>query len=47
MAASSEEFRCFVGGLSWDTTDKVLEDSFRPFGNVSEAKVCMVGNERF
>ncbi len=35
----AEEFRCFVGGLSWSTTDKALEDAFRPFGSVLEAKV--------
>lgn len=37
--AEAEEFRCFVGGLSWNTTDKGLEDEFRHFGNVLEAKV--------
>lgn len=37
--AEVEEFRCFVGGLSWSTTDKGLEDAFRNFGNVLEAKV--------
>ena len=37
--AEVEEFRCFVGGLSWSTTDKGLEDAFRSFGNVLEAKV--------
>lgn len=37
--AEAEEFRCFVGGLSWSTTDKGLEDAFRSFGNVLEAKV--------
>ncbi len=36
-----EEFRCFVGGLSWSTTDKGLEEAFRPFGSVLEAKVCL------
>lgn len=37
--AEAEEFRCFVGGLSWSTTDKGLEDAFRDFGSVLEAKV--------
>ncbi|CAM6045752.1 unnamed protein product [Sphagnum compactum] len=37
----AEEFRCFVGGLSWSTTDKALEDAFRPFGSVLEAKVIV------
>ncbi|KAG0560044.1 hypothetical protein M758_10G144400 [Ceratodon purpureus] len=39
--AEAEEFRCFVGGLSWNTTDKGLEDEFRHFGNVLEAKVIV------
>lgn len=39
--AEVEEFRCFVGGLSWNTTDKGLEEEFRRFGNVLEAKVCI------
>lgn len=39
VMAEVEEFRCFVGGLSWSTTDKGLEDAFRSFGNVLEAKV--------
>jgi RNA recognition motif-containing protein len=34
-----EEFRCFVGGLSWGTSDRALEDAFRAYGNVTEAKV--------
>lgn len=39
--AEVEEFRCFVGGLSWNTTDKGLEEEFRRFGNVLEAKVIV------
>lgn len=39
--AEAEEFRCFVGGLSWNTTDKGLEDEFRHFGSVLEAKVIV------
>lgn len=31
----------FVGGLSWDTTDKGLEQAFRRFGKVIEAKVML------
>jgi len=34
-----EEFRCFVGGLAWATTDGRLEDAFRPFGEVVQSKV--------
>ncbi len=45
--AEVEEYRCFVGGLSRNTTDQGLEDAFRSFGNVIDAKVrimdfCMV-----
>ncbi|XP_024388824.1 uncharacterized protein [Physcomitrium patens] len=34
-----EEFRCFVGGLAWATTDGSLEEAFRPFGEVVQCKV--------
>jgi RNA recognition motif-containing protein len=34
-----QEYRCFVGGLSRNTTDQGLEDAFRSFGNVLDAKV--------
>lgn len=34
-----EEFRCFVGGLAWATTDDRLEQAFRPFGDVIQSKV--------
>jgi hypothetical protein len=37
--AEVEEYRCFVGGLSRNTTDQGLEDAFRSFGNVIDAKV--------
>lgn len=37
--AAPEDCRVFVGGLSWDTTDKVLEQAFRRFGKVVEARV--------
>jgi len=33
------EFRCFVGGLAWATTDTRLEDAFRHFGDVVQSKV--------
>lgn len=39
--ADYEEFRVFVGGLSWDTTDRSLENAFRRFGKVVEAKVML------
>jgi cold-inducible RNA-binding protein len=34
-----EEFRCFVGGLAWATSDDRLEDAFRGFGEVIASKV--------
>jgi len=33
------EYRCFVGGLAWATTDNSLEEAFRPFGEVTQCKV--------
>lgn len=33
------EYRCFVGGLSWSTTDRVLKDEFEKFGSLVDAKV--------
>jgi cold-inducible RNA-binding protein len=31
--------KCFVGGLSWDTTDTTLRQAFAPHGTVTEATV--------
>jgi RNA recognition motif-containing protein len=39
--AEVEEYRCFVGGLSRNTTDQGFEDAFRSFGNVLGAKVMI------
>ncbi|BBM99109.1 protein MpGRP7 [Marchantia polymorpha subsp. ruderalis] len=36
---SNVEYRCFVGGLAWATTDERLENAFRQFGEVVECKV--------
>ncbi|KAL5975070.1 hypothetical protein ACLOJK_031746 [Asimina triloba] len=36
--AGKEEMRIFVGGLSWDTTDRQLEDAFSRFGKILEAQ---------
>ncbi|MQL78906.1 hypothetical protein Taro_011334 [Colocasia esculenta] len=38
---SKEEIRIFVGGLSWETTDRDLEDAFSRFGKVTEAQVML------
>uniref|UniRef100_A0A0E0KL81 RRM domain-containing protein n=1 Tax=Oryza punctata TaxID=4537 RepID=A0A0E0KL81_ORYPU len=37
--ADVEEYRCFIGNLSWSTTDESLKDAFGKFGNLTEAKV--------
>lgn len=34
-----EDFRVFVGGLSWNTDDRGLEDAFSKFGEIADAKV--------
>jgi len=31
--------KCFVGGLSWDTTNVTLRQAFEPYGTVVEANV--------
>lgn len=35
------EFRCFVGGLAWATTDQSLGEAFSKFGEIIESKVCL------
>lgn len=37
--AEKEVGRIFVGGLSWDTTERTLESTFSEFGKVIEAQV--------
>ncbi|KAL5218025.1 hypothetical protein ABZP36_018709 [Zizania latifolia] len=39
--ADLEEYRCFIGNLSWSTTDESLKDAFGKFGNLTEAKVVL------
>jgi len=36
-----DEYRCFVGSLSWSTTDRDLRDAFEKFGRLIEAKVIL------
>ncbi|ERN01282.1 hypothetical protein AMTR_s00002p00251290 [Amborella trichopoda] len=36
--AGKEDMRVFVGGLSWDSTDRQLEDAFSEFGKVLDAQ---------
>ncbi|WCJ40087.1 Glycine-rich RNA-binding protein RZ1A [Euphorbia peplus] len=35
------EYRCFIGGLSWSTSDRGLKDAFDKFGHLLEAKVVV------
>lgn len=35
------EYRCFVGGLSWSTSDRVLREAFDKFGGLIDAKVSI------
>ncbi|XP_019166304.1 PREDICTED: glycine-rich RNA-binding protein-like [Ipomoea nil] len=39
MAAADVEFRCFVGGLAWATTERTLDEAFGQFGEVLESKI--------
>ncbi|KAI9126153.1 hypothetical protein K1719_002574 [Acacia pycnantha] len=40
--ADAEEFCCFVGGLSWSTSDRKLKDSFEKFGKLLEARSLLL-----
>ncbi|KAL2511914.1 Serine decarboxylase [Abeliophyllum distichum] len=35
------EYRCFIGGLSWSTSDRDLKKAFDKFGHLLEAKVAV------
>lgn len=39
MGSADVEYRCFVGGLAWATTDRSLEDAFSKFDDVVDSKV--------
>ncbi|TVT99902.1 hypothetical protein EJB05_54693 [Eragrostis curvula] len=39
--SEAEEYRCFIGNLSWSTTDESLRDAFEKFGNLTEAKASL------
>lgn len=39
MASGDVEFRCFVGGLAWATTDSSLHEAFGAYGDILESKV--------
>ncbi|KAI9082456.1 hypothetical protein K1719_035599 [Acacia pycnantha] len=36
-----DEYRCFIGGLAWSTSDRKLRDAFEKFGKLIEAKVVV------
>ncbi|KAK8657689.1 hypothetical protein V6N13_035916 [Hibiscus sabdariffa] len=36
-----DEYRCFIGNLSWSTSDRGLKDAFEKYGNLLEAKVAV------
>lgn len=35
------EYRCFIGGLAWSTSDRGLRDAFEKYGHLLEAKVLL------
>ncbi|CAH8360912.1 unnamed protein product [Eruca vesicaria subsp. sativa] len=35
------EYRCFIGGLAWSTSDRGLRDAFEKYGHLLEAKVVL------
>lgn len=39
IMAEEVEYRCFIGGLSWSTSDRGLKEAFEKFGHLLEAKV--------
>ncbi|KAK2665325.1 hypothetical protein Ddye_003899 [Dipteronia dyeriana] len=39
MASADVEFRCFVGGLAWATTDISLQEAFSAYGDILESKI--------
>ncbi|KAI5660958.1 hypothetical protein M9H77_20281 [Catharanthus roseus] len=39
MASADVEYRCFVGGLAWATTDQSLSEAFSQYGEILESKI--------
>ncbi|XP_017229685.1 glycine-rich RNA-binding protein-like isoform X2 [Daucus carota subsp. sativus] len=39
MGSADAEYRCFVGGLAWGTTERSLEDAFSQYGDVVDSKI--------
>lgn len=40
--SEEDEYRCFIGNLSWSTSDRGLKDAFEKYGNIVDAKVRVV-----
>ncbi|KAK4339987.1 hypothetical protein RND71_041449 [Anisodus tanguticus] len=39
--SEDDEYRCFIGNLSWSTSDRGLKDTFEKFGNIVDAKIVL------
>ncbi|GAA0151694.1 hypothetical protein LIER_10357 [Lithospermum erythrorhizon] len=39
--SDDSEYRCFIGNLSWSTTDRSLKEAFKKFGHLLDAKVVV------
>uniref|UniRef100_A0A3Q7EQL2 RRM domain-containing protein n=1 Tax=Solanum lycopersicum TaxID=4081 RepID=A0A3Q7EQL2_SOLLC len=39
--SEEDEYRCFIGNLSWSTSDRGLKDAFEKFGHLVDAKVVL------
>uniref|UniRef100_A0A803LDQ8 RRM domain-containing protein n=2 Tax=Chenopodium quinoa TaxID=63459 RepID=A0A803LDQ8_CHEQI len=37
--SADAEYRCFVGGLAWATTDQGLSQAFSQYGDIVDSKV--------
>ncbi|KAK1300641.1 Glycine-rich RNA-binding protein 7 [Acorus calamus] len=44
MSSEPVEYRCFIGGLSWSTSDRGLKSAFEKFGHLVDAKVALDGS---